>query len=177
MEKHLGREMPLLWRVEWVPRKSGTYLHHWIPHIHLLTFVRKFIPHQLVKRWWGQAITWDGYLRTECKRVQSESLAGYYVAKYTAKMADDPSLVNHLKGNIRGRHYGYKRLSLIPRHARVAVLGNTPRFRTALGEIGMAELPDHRPDEEVSFTLLGEKAERWKEIIMQIAVDEGLTRE
>ena len=174
MERHMGTKIPLVWRVEWKERESGIFQGKAAPHVHMLVFTSLFIPYWLVNEWWKQAIGWDAYVRTECRAVSNERMAGAYVSKYVAKVDENYSLVNVLKGNSTGRHYGYKRPAQIPRCSGVTILGGTANFFSRLRDIAFRELPNDFRDGDASYTLLGEKAERWKEIIVENALAEGL---
>jgi len=177
LEKYLDRHVAIMWRVEWLRRQSGSTKGNLAPHIHLLTFSNEYIPFWLVNTWWQRAIDWKQYVRTECRKVENEKQAGAYVSKYVAKSTDSPSLVNVPKRNKTGRHYGYKRAAQIPRCAGVTIVGTSPEFLAALRDIGFSTLPDYRPDCDVGFTLLGDNADMWKEVVLQLAIDEGLVVE
>lgn len=114
IENYLERKVGALWRLEWVPRKSGARSGQWEAHVHLIVFGVRYIPYQEVNRAWRVALGAVGYVRTEVKRIQGGRDVAKYVSKYCSKKAEASSLVNTSYLNAPGRHWGIHRRELIP---------------------------------------------------------------
>jgi hypothetical protein len=115
MEKHLGKEVALLWRTEWKVRKSGQQKGQLLPHVHLVVFDVRWIPWQAVRGWWRTILGHEGPLATDVGRAGDGDTAARYAAKYAAKPAEEGSLDSaaYLNNSI-GRAWGVKRRRLIP---------------------------------------------------------------
>jgi len=155
MEKHLGREIGLLWRIEWVTRKSGDYLGMMAPHVHLIVFGCKWFDcHQLNKLWRG-VLAVDGYLRTEVQAIKGQRDVAKYVAKYAAKMPEASSLVIPSYLNIEGRHWGIHRPDLIPWCVRGFDLRYTPDEIALLENAAASKIPFFNKGTRTGFSLFG----------------------
>lgn len=116
VEKYLGRKIPIVWRVEWVERKSGQKEGQVVPHIHLLILGVRFLPWQLIRKWWKRIIGWEGYVRTDVRKASSPRECAKYVAKYLAKAPDSSSLVEKLHISTTGRFWSITRRKLVPQY-------------------------------------------------------------
>jgi len=114
IENYLGKKVGALWRLEWVPRKSGERKGMMEAHVHLIVFGVPFLPYWETNRAWRVALGAVGYVRTETKRIKGGRDVAKYVSKYCSKKAESSSLVNTTYLNAPGRHWGIHRRGLIP---------------------------------------------------------------
>jgi len=114
IENYLDRKVGALWRLEWVPRKSGTLLGTMQAHVHLIVFGVRFIPYQEVNRAWRVALGAVGNVRTDVQKIRGGRDVAKYVSKYCSKKPESSSLVNTTYLNAPGRHWGMHRRTLIP---------------------------------------------------------------
>jgi hypothetical protein len=116
LEKDLGKQIAVIWRIEWKSRRSGKNKGKYYPHFHLMIFNVSYIAYDTVNSLWKKAIGVNQYVRTEIKEMVNPAQCGYYVAKYCAKETDC-SLVNaaYLNTVPPGRQWGLLRPSLLPR--------------------------------------------------------------
>lgn len=170
LEGYLGGQVCGLWRTEWVRRKSGSTKGNIAPHFHLLLFGIPYIPWRIVREWWGKAIGHIGYVKTDIRRVRGEKGAAYYVSKYCAK-PDEASLVNALQLNgIDGRHWGYHRGKLIPRHQEDVIEKPSEEQLAYTWNLLNQVWPGHPFEKGESFTLMGEYVARAHEIIRLMGI-------
>jgi hypothetical protein len=170
IEKHLGRKVCGVWRVEWLPRRSGTLKGMILPHYHILLFGVSFVHYREINRWWKCVLHHDGYVRTEVKLARSPQMAGMYVAKYMSKKTERASLVNGAYLNNPGRHYGYHRASMIPRHLEDWLDNPTDQQVAELTRFANEVLPWLNKHHTGSWTLLGTYADRAREIMRKIGL-------
>lgn len=114
VERFLGKPVSIVWKTEWMPRKSGKNVGLLMPHYHLMVLDVKYIPHKVVREFWAQTLGHVGHLATDVRKITGPQGAGRYLAKYIAKAA---SLDDSTKGNsqrIGGRMWGVRRPSLVP---------------------------------------------------------------
>ena len=52
LEKYLEKKVPGVWRIEWVPRKSGVFKGQMMPHLHILLMQQNYLAWQEVKWMW-----------------------------------------------------------------------------------------------------------------------------
>lgn len=177
MEKHLDREIPLLWRIEWKRRKSGADAGTIVPHFHFLAPGVKWIPKELIRQWWRTIIGHEGHLSTDVQPLMNAKHQALYVSKYCAKMPDDHTLDNVPNLNIRGRHYGFHRRSRIPMAARVTFRDISPGLVAELRATAASVLPSYDCRFDSGFTLLGGRAKKILDRVRQLALAEGAIAE
>ncbi len=160
VEKHVGKHVCTLWRIEWKQRLSGRFKGEIMPHYHFLPFKFPWIDRKKIDVWWKNAVGSDLCPRTQIKRMRDEAQVGYYVSKYAAK-TDDTVLVNPAYHNRpTGRDWGVLRKELLPVHEEKEVrVAGTDQL-----EALRAELVKHWPEANLtgyeSFTLLGPLAQK-----------------
>lgn len=173
MENYLGRKVGILWRVEWVIRKSGKWAGTLQPHYHLIVFSVRYIPYEDVRKWWRRALKTTGYVRTECKRLGDKERHGIYIAKYAAKPLDS-SLVNvAYRNKCDGRHWGYKRLLEIPRSPSRYYENLSMDAVLRMRDFGAVALPWYDPRFDRGFTVFGKLGEGMAIGVRQMLVDTG----
>lgn len=115
LERALGKKLGIIWRQEWIARKSGIHLGKMMPHYHLLVFGVKYIASELINSCWRNALKMgDGPLAIDIREVTGEQGVIKYIAKYLAK---NPSLDigSYLDKTVTlGRFWGVLRKELIP---------------------------------------------------------------
>lgn len=173
IESHLCHQVHGFWKVEWMPRESGSNVGEFMPHVHFLLFGVRFIHFELINRWWKDVIHNEGYVRTEIQRTVNEKQTAFYVAKYIAKTSGIvPFSITHIS-TIDGRHFGYVRKPNIPRK-RKTVLSNLPdgviRELEALACLADRERP---PESDSTFTLLGARSDVARRVISEYLLTQG----
>lgn len=158
VEKHLGRPVKGVWRIEWKPRKSGECVGMIAPHYHLLLLGEVWIPWRKIREWWLKAIAWDKTVSTHVRRCQSAKKAALYVSKYVAKVDRHLNLDNGPYLNTRGRHWGVLRKGLIPRMPVVRVNDLTPDEVDFLCRKANEYLKWRQANDDNGFALLGDIA-------------------
>jgi hypothetical protein len=116
LEKHVGRQVPVLWRVEWKPRKTGYNVGKIFPHIHLLVGGVDYVDHRTIRKWWRSIVHVNGPLCTDVQTVEPDGVAALYTAKYTAKYTSLDNVTYHNRKSTLGRHWGFCRKHLFTFH-------------------------------------------------------------
>ncbi len=115
LEAYIEQPVACLWRCEWKLRKSGQRAGELMPHFHLVPFGVGFLPHQMVREWWRDAIGREaGSLATDVRRITGEAGACKYLAKYVSKEASLDISTYHNSGIKFGRHWGVTRRERVP---------------------------------------------------------------
>lgn len=173
VEKYLKKQVPIIWRLEWMERKSGPKKNHVMPHFHLLMLGVSWIPYRVTNQLWKATLGYKAYCRTETTAMRSKRGAVYYMAKYAAKL--DSSLVHAAYLNIKqpGRQWGVLRRDSVPMCEKFA--GRFPDdLETAqLYEYAKSKLTSELQRSAESFRLFGDAAIE----IGQIAHGTGLDGE
>lgn len=172
MENHLVKKVGAIWRIEWVIRKSGSLEGTVQPHIHLIVFGTTFVHGACVREWWRKCIDASGPLCTDVRSLTSKRMHQVYIAKYAAKMPDDPSLDYVAYLNIRGRHWGYHRRELIPMHESRKVVVNNPNNVAALRRLAAKVLPWYDTRYDSGFSLFGKFGAALVRAVEKIVIDE-----
>jgi hypothetical protein len=174
MEKHLGREIPLMWRIEWKPRLSGKTKGNAEPHLHMILFGVPFISHGVLREAWQSTIHAKRWSSVWIDRLSDGKKFGIYMSKYAAKLPDKASLDNVSYLNISGRHYGYQRKSLIPRLPRTVFHDVPFHVVERLGVMQRHYDQQWEQTDGKGFCLLGKRADAWHAEIMRLCLDEGV---
>jgi len=114
LEKHLDREVSVLWRCEWQKRKSGAKKGQIAPHLHLMCLGVRFVAADVVRRFWRGVLQADGPLATDVRGITGKEGCGRYLAKYISKAAslDNAAYLN--RPWMAGRAWGITRPNLVP---------------------------------------------------------------
>lgn len=159
IEKHLGRRVAGIWRLEWKVRQSGANRGMFVPHFHLLLFGVGFLHHKLIRQWWRNVLGAKGPLATDVQGIRSAKRASIYVSKYVAKLPDASSLDNGAYRNNPGRAWGYFRRRDIPRETRI-IVDNLNGDEIDWLVMRANEIQSWRlPGDDQGFVVLGEMAE------------------
>lgn len=173
IEKHLGRKVAGLWRVEWLPRESGATQGEIAPHIHMLLFDVRWLPKEKVNEWWRKTIVWEEYCRTEIKRTRKGKQTAYYAAKYCGKRTDGSLVYGAYLDRVKGRHWGYLRGKLIPREPITWILEPSETQLDYMLKRANDNFKAHDIRQGESFTLLGEYVDDMRKILHEM----GLTQD
>lgn len=115
MEAHLASKVASLWRVEWMPRRTGKFVGKMFPHFHLLLFDVFALEETLVRESWRKTIRHDDtYLSVKVKPVYGEMGAVKYISKYVSKAGTLDIRAFHNSDFPFGRSWGVTRKHLIP---------------------------------------------------------------
>jgi len=177
VENYLGKEVTCVWRIEWQKRKSGSRIGEWLPHVHLLMLGLPFLPHALLRKWWGGCLQYSGPLATDVRAVQSGKAASLYVSKYVAKVNPEHSLDNVSYLNTSGRHWGVSRRKALKTHPPIVFPIMTQEMITIAKNAGCMVVPWFNREEDKGFFLLGTMAERVGQILLKMDVDKWERRQ
>jgi hypothetical protein len=172
LELYLGRQVSAVWRCEWAERLSGEHKGMFLPHYHLLIFSVSYVPWQTIRKLWRDTLGYDGYVRTDVRRLSSKKDHGVYIAKYCAKMPDVHSLVNVAYSRIDGRHWGYYRQRLLPRAERMYFSDLSLATVMTLRDIADRELPWYDIECDAGFALIGTAGERLAKACLDFCLDD-----
>jgi hypothetical protein len=160
VEKRLKRRVSLLWKIEWVPRKSGVFRYENMPHYHMLMFNCPDVDKRFVWDEWMRAIGEKKYVNVDCEECSGEHGAALYVSKYVGK--DSDSLLGNCTKHTKapGRPWGTLRLDLFPCSIqKTLILPPSDAVDRAYSYAESLQVcnPSKRP---ISFRLLGEKCDQ-----------------
>lgn len=173
MENYLERKVGVLWRLEWIPRKSGTLVGKMMPHVHLIVFGVDYVPYLLINEWWKNALRVDGHVSTYVVRIRGGKDVGKYVTKYCSKPCQSPSLVNATYLHNVGRHWGIHRRTHFPWCERF-VLRCLTKEQVALAEnAACMTFRYFERGQEQGFSIFGDNAEKIGDILLHKHLDNG----
>jgi hypothetical protein len=116
VEHIIGRRIAALWRVEYKPRQTGMFVGDYHPHWHIIWCDVGFIPYTEIRLLWNKICHSDEKIQMDFEPIWNHGKAMSYIYKYTSKVSDQPRLDRVPQLNTDGRHYGYLRKGMIPRH-------------------------------------------------------------
>jgi len=114
MEKHLGKKIGVIWRLEWEVRKSGARKGQLIAHWHLIVFGVRYVAKEIVKSFWQCVLRVDGPVVAWIDGIKSGKKLAKYVGKYCSKLPEASVLDDTTYLNTLGRHWGVNRRDLVP---------------------------------------------------------------
>lgn len=173
MEKYLGREISLIWRVEWKRRKSGKRKGELQPHHHFLVFGVRWWDKEEIEEAWKRAIGWNRKVSVDVDKIGNKRKQAIYIAKYAAKMPEFGTLDYATYRNIDGRHWGYSRPRLLPKATKVSFHDLPHDIVHRLRCTAASELPDYRLDTDTGFSLFGKFGKKLAEEVMRLCLDAG----
>jgi len=109
LEHWAGKELPILWRKEWVPRQSGEHKGKLVHHFHLIVCLISFIPHDKLCTWWNKAMKREGEVVIWIERIHSPLQVCHYLSEYLAKVPSLDYGAYLRKGESIGRQWGVMR--------------------------------------------------------------------
>jgi hypothetical protein len=171
MENHLRKRICGLWRVEYVPRKSGTRLGKILPHIHMLLFGVDFIDADFLREAWKCCIGSVDLPRVHVERSLDGLGATKYIAKYCGKVEDVSINLVKVTYLNSGRHWGYHRKRNVPLSLKLEFPLFDPRIIHWIRIQAGKTLKRLDLDYFETFTLLGEHAAKIAEIVCSRDLD------
>lgn len=170
MEKHLGKNVCGLWRLEWKERQSGMCVGEIAPHWHIMLMNVAFIPKETVTKEWRKILKVKGPLCTRVDGLKNGQICAAYIAKYCAKPQDTSGLDYLPYLHKTGRHYGYIRKAMIPREPVKWFRDLDAEAIAAIFHLGVETLPWIRIGDPQSFRLLGGGATLLEFILLQLGL-------
>ncbi len=171
LEEYAGKRLSAIWRIEYVPRRSGMYKGMHVPHIHLVVNEKGRLEYDRVNAAWGRALGTLDYVRTEVRRAKETRNALAYVAKYCAKPVSSSLVYPTYLSEARGRAWGILRKGDWPFASSVCgVIPPGPRADWLRAEANRIYegCADHDRD---SFRLLGDRADQLADKIRATRID------
>jgi len=173
MEKHLGRKVAAIWRIEWQPRKTGPLKGQLVSHAHIIVFNCRFIPKEIVRDGWRRALNADGLVITWIDGVGSGRKAARYVTKYCGKMPEVGVLDNASYLNNLGRHWGVHRRDLVPWAWRIHIPFLDDSCLQLAENLAACTFRFFTRGTQVGFSTFGPNAKKIGEEIFQRDVDKN----
>ena len=170
-EGNKGKHLPGIWRLEWVPRKSGTHRGVYLPHFHLLLFDHLDIGKNTIREFWRKTIDAEGVVQIDVKRMENAKQAGLYVSKYMGKPIPLLHLDNLPYLNIAGRQWGFFRKNDIPLEQLIHVVDPSEKAIRYAVLAACAKLTWIDPRNPQSFSLIGDFATYVADKLAEIGVD------
>lgn len=171
MENYLGRTVPGIWRVEWLPRQSGDCEGMIAPHFHLLLFGVSYIHYMTVRHWWKKAIGWDKTVSTVVKKCGTAKKAGIYISKYIGKRPKNPYLDIGPYLNTGGRHWGFLRKDEVPLSVSQVIEEVTPDELEWLLARANVILKWRNWDDDNGFAIMGDMSNYLYSEFLQFRLD------
>lgn len=150
--------VPILWRREWVRRKSGVREGEYAPHFHGLTplpwSVNALELERILRAQWKI----DEHLDVDCRSVWDTDHAAVYVAKYVSKEGVRSSWFSAINAPKFGRSWGIVNRKQWPWHPlRKVVFDNEEQWLQIKEEAGR-RYGNVSQDPSTGFTLIGQNA-------------------
>jgi hypothetical protein len=174
MENYLRRKIGVLWRLEWVTRKSGKLMGTMEAHVHLIVFGCKFLPWQVVSRSWRAALRAVGPLDTKVQRIDAKKDVAYYVAKYAGKRSAPVVNLDIASYLNTGRAWGIHRRELLPWHDRHVCRVSDGRHIDLLENAACMTFKYFTRGAQEGFSLFGPLAKKVIDQMYNTALDESL---
>lgn len=171
VEDFHDRKICALWRVEWKTRKTGANRGKLLPHFHLIIFGCRFIPKDLVKRYWARALRTKKKVVAWVDSLSSQKKHAVYIAKYAAKPPSFSVLDNVPYSRIDGRHWGYYRLKLLPRAVERLFEGVSEANVLLLRSLAAKYVPHYDEQCDAGFSLFGRMGAHLANAIAEILLD------
>jgi len=171
IEKHLGKKVGVIWRLEWEPRKSGKRLGQLTAHWHLIVFGIKFIPKDVVRSFWQCVLRADGPVVTWIDGITTGKKLARYVGKYCSKLPEADVLDNSTYLNSQGRHWGVMRRELVPFADRVVIPCLTDKELHLVENLACMTFRYFCREAQQGFSVFGENAKKVGEILFEKRID------
>lgn len=163
VERQLGQQRSMLWRVEWKPRLSGKCEGEIAPHFHCCVFNCRYLD------WKATAAEWARLLAVKWVDVEGELSRGTGAARYCAKYCgkvheqDGLGLASYLNVVDPGRPWGWTRKKLMPWAAQETANHLTEDEIARASAVATHILGR---DRKGGFTILDEHAEKMSRYIL-----------
>lgn len=172
IETHCGKKVGALWKVEWMPRRSGKHKGKLIHHFHLILCNVAWIPWQKLRAWWKDALHTKHEVKTWVERIYSPLQAAHYVCKYMSKAHSLDYLPYLRNGQSIGRQWGVLRKNLVPFAVKQKLLFLDDADVKYLKRIRFQKMPNFQMGDNQSFTLFGEDVADAVRLWFQDGLDE-----
>lgn len=171
MEKHLEKKVGVMWRVEWIERKTGKWKGQTLPHQHLIVFGVGYLSYSWTRDTWNGILGAKDAPSTRVDRVKGGKDAARYVTKYAGKKVDASGLVNASYPNRLGRAWGMSRKELIPFCERffIPILDATDIHLTE--NLACMTFRYFTRGTQQGFSVFGENARKVGEILFERMID------
>lgn len=171
VENLLGKKVSALWRLEWKKRKTGAYKDQYLPHFHLIVFGASYIRKEDIRKFWANALRYEGPLATDVQRLENKRHHAVYIAKYVAKVPDLTALDYVAYSRIDGRHWGYYRRPLLPRYESMYFTDISLANVKTLRDVASSSLPWYDAAADAGFCLIGTVGEKFARAILRLLLD------
>jgi hypothetical protein len=158
IEKTLRCKVPCVWRVEWMPRLTGSLVGKVMPHMHLLLFTDKGLDKEELRMVWMRTIGAKRHTQIDVQRINVGDMVSVYAAKYCSKESSSLHLDNVPYRNKTGRHAGWLRVKLIPFHPLDTFYRVNDAIVLAMRARACETLWWYDPRFDEGFTILGDVA-------------------
>lgn len=158
VERYTGKHQAAIWRMEWLPRKSGVRENEVRPHLHMLAFDTPWLPKDEVREWWRAALASVELPRVEVKEIKGVKQTAYYVGKYCGKPSCNLVINAYLNRSSMGRSWGVLRPTLLPWYQEKRILLTSSKTLEAIRQKAMEGMTKINRYDNESFTLLGDRA-------------------
>jgi len=171
LEKHLGKHLPGIWRIEYKPRLSGIHKDYPMPHIHILIATQAYIPWQEV-RWYWQNTIGERFVNVDVRAVYDPEVTLHYLSKYIGKDESDTVQDDaYLDSLPYGRQWGYMRKNLLKQSDKWTGRYFETDSLASLREYAVPGGVDLIDAGMCSFTLIGPRAREIGEILVASTLD------
>lgn len=171
LERHLKKQLGVLWRLEWEPRKSGKHVGQLVAHWHLIVFGTRYVPKDTVRSFWQCVLRADGPVVTWIDGITSGRKISRYVSKYCSKLPDADVLDNASYLNNLGRHWGINRRELVPWYPRFLIPFLTSEDVRLCENLACMTFKYFTRGTDQGFQVFGENAKKVGEILFQRMLD------
>ena len=158
IEHEIGDHVGLAWRVEWLPRKSGSNVGTILPHMHFLLFTDGGLDTHDLRKVWMRTIGAKRHTQIDLQRVSLGDMVSVYAAKYCTKASDASILDNVPYHNRTGRHAGWLRENTIPRHPKEVYENVSKAIVLAMRRRACETLWWYDPRFDEGFSIIGDAA-------------------
>lgn len=173
VEKEVGKQVPMIWRKEYKPRKTGIHKGKMAPHYHLACLAKVPIEWERMLELWQKSIGTKAYVSVDIIPVKDAQHAAFYMAKYLTKEEGSGILDYYTYLNSTGRVWGWHRKSAMVKVGMTKTTGLTLEAFDELNAIACAIRGTRAEDCPLGQTLIGTTAKVFIEEIEKIQLDKG----
>ena len=171
IERLQNKHVNGVWRVEFEARKSGKCIGEIAPHYHVILFGERYMSYTGCGKSWQEAIGATENNGSHVEIIGGAKGAQMYIAKYCAKLpCNGPANGAYHDVVSLGRQWGVIRRNEVPRHAPWEAQCITQDQWDYLRDALAALCPWVYADEVCGLTVLGDKAEKAKEIMWEMGL-------
>jgi len=171
LEKHLGKQIPGIWRIEYKPRLSGVHKDFPMPHLHILIAQHGYVRWQEV-RWFWQSTIGERFVNVDVRGVYNPEVTLHYLSKYIGK--EETDTLEHdayLDSLPFGRQWGYMRKPLIKQEDKWTGRYFETDQLASLRQYASPESFEVQETGMCSFTLIGPRAKEIGNLLLASDLD------